>query len=124
MLTKTAAALTACALLAWGPDVGATQPRRATEVGFAAGETTTQCRSTEPTFCPRDVSNYTPAMWDVLRSTHAALYLNVEYHADFGPPPASVPQRTDAIPLVRTAERLGVPVVAWLTLPLSEGTFF
>jgi len=124
MVTKAVAVLTACVLLAWGPDVGATQRHHVTEVGFAAGETTTSCMSTEPTFCPRDLTNYTPALWDVLRGTHGALYLNVEYIADFGPAPASVPQRTDAIPLVRQANRLGVPVVAWLTLPMSEGTFF
>ena len=26
-------------------------------------------------------------MWRVLRNTHVALYLNIEYMADFGPPP-------------------------------------
>src|SRR5438128_2698055 len=56
------------------------------QVGFAAGETTTQCRSTDPTFCPRNTTNYTPALWSALRNTHAALYLNIEYMADFGPP--------------------------------------
>ena len=124
MLTKGVAALTALVLVAWGPDVGATSSRRVTEVGFAAGETTRSCPSIEPTFCPRDLTNYTPAMWDVLRRAHGALDLNIEYIADFGPPPPSMPQRTDAIPLVRTANRLGVPVVAWLTVPVSLGTFF
>ena len=43
MVTKAVAVLTACVLLAWGPDVGATQRHHVTEVGFAAGETTTSC---------------------------------------------------------------------------------
>jgi hypothetical protein len=124
MRIKAVIAVAACVVLAWSHDVPASPNRHRTEVGFAAGETTTSCQSSDPSLCPRNVSNYTPAMWDVLRSTHGALYFDIEYEADFGPAPAGVPQRTDAIPLIRTANRLGVPVVAWVTLPLSEGAFF
>ena len=129
------AALAACMFIAWCP---ATLARQATErstsatrgatlgaqVGFAAGETDTGCMAQDPSFCPRNTANYTPAVWSVLRSAGAALYLNIEYMADFGPPPPGSPQRSDAIPLVRTANQLGVPIVAWLTLPVADGTFF
>jgi hypothetical protein len=97
---------------------------RGAQVGFAAGETDTQCLAKDPSFCPRNTTNYTPAVWSVLRASHAALYMNIEYMADFGPPPPGSPQRTDVIPLVRTANELGVPIVAWITLPVAEGTFF
>src|SRR4051812_9208310 len=96
---KGVAAFATCAVLAWGPSVGAAQPQRYTEVGFAAGETTTGCPSAEPSFCPRDLTNYPPALWDALRSTHGVLYLDIAYRADFGPPRPSMPQRTDVIPL-------------------------
>ncbi len=94
------------------------------QVGFAAGDTDTGCLARDPTFCPRSTKNYTPAVWRVLESTHAALYMNIEYMADFGPPPPGSPQRTDVVPLIQTANHLGVPIVAWITLPVAEGTFF
>lgn len=99
-------------------------PTAATQVGFAAGETTTQCLASDPSFCPRNTKNYTPAVWQVLRNTHATLYMNIEYMADFGPSAPGIAQRNDVIPLVQTANRLDVPIVAWITLPISEGTFF
>ncbi len=94
------------------------------QVGFAAGDADMQCVARDPSFCPRNTKNYTSAVWRVLQSTHAALYMNIEYMADFGPPPPGSPQRTDVIPLIRTANRLGVPIVAWITLPVADGTFF
>src|SRR6266571_2945634 len=60
------------------------------QVGFWAGETTTHCAATDPNFCPRDTRNYAPAVWDVLSTTHAALYMNFVYQADFGPAPSGV----------------------------------
>jgi hypothetical protein len=93
-------------------------------IGFAAGETDTQCVARDPSYCPRNTTNYTPAVWQVLARTHAALYMNIEYQADFGPPPPGSPQRTDVIPLIHTANHLGVPIIAWITLPVAEGTFF
>ena len=94
------------------------------QVGFAAGNAVTGCFAQDPTFCPRDTKNYTPEVWQVLQESHAALYMDIEYRADFGPPPAGSPQRADVIPLIETANQRGVPIVAWLTLPVSEGTFF
>src|SRR3954449_11974593 len=86
------AGLVGAVLLASAPPVYAgsashPKPVRTTErsapagaqVGFAAGETTTSCNSTDPSFCPRNTANYTPAVWSVLRDTHAALDLNIEY---------------------------------------------
>ncbi|KAA2253089.1 hypothetical protein F0L68_33605 [Solihabitans fulvus] len=51
------------------------------------------------------------------------MYLNLVYQADFGPTPVGQTQRTDALPLIRHATDVGVPVDAWITVPLADGTF-
>jgi hypothetical protein len=69
------------------------------------------------------MSVYTPSVWQVLTSTHASLFMNLEYQADFGPPPPGISQRTDGIALVKHANQLGIPVDAWITFPVADGTF-
>lgn len=76
------------------------------QVGFWAGETS-------------GTAVYTPAVWQVLASTHAALYMNVVYGTDFGPGATS----TKNLGLIRRANALGVTVNAWITYPPSQGTF-
>src|SRR5205807_2156510 len=41
------------------------------------------------------------------------------YTIDFGPGAT----RSDALPIIRKANRLGVPVKAWFTAPLAHGTY-
>src|SRR5258708_32863838 len=94
---RAVAAVVAAFFVAWcpaslaGPVQAAARPASAhggplpgAQVGFAAGETDTQCLARDPSFCPRNTANYTSSLWGVLRATHAALYMNIEYMADFG----------------------------------------
>lgn len=92
-------------------------------VGFWAGEVNRYCAATDPNFCPRDTGIYTPALWRALRATHATLYLDTVYQADFGPTPTGEHRRLDLIPLIRSAHRYRVPVYAWVTLPVAKGTY-
>lgn len=85
-------------------------PPRGAQVGFAAGET-------------GSTKAYTPAVWRVLASTHSQLFMDLVYGTDFGTPPKGKRLSTTNLDLIRHANRLGVTVSAWLTFPLSEGTF-
>ena len=76
------------------------------QVGFAAGETS-------------GTAAYTPAVWKVLAETHSALYMNVVYGTDFGPGASP----TKNLGLIKHANALGITVVAWVTFPVSLGTF-
>jgi hypothetical protein len=89
------------------------------QVGFWTGQSTKQCRNADPTTCPHDLSAYTPAVWDALQKGHGALYFDLMYTVDFGPGAS----RSDALPLIRKANALGVTVKAWFTAPLAHGTF-
>lgn len=117
-----AAALVALACTSLATPARATDAPGAT-VGFWAGEVNTHCLATDPSFCPRDTSIYTPELWSALQSSHASLFMNFVYEADFGPVPAGQTQRTDVIPLVQEANRRGITVNAWITFPLALGTY-
>src|SRR5258707_1188994 len=47
------------------------------QIGFWTGQNTQQCSNTDPTTCPRDLSAYTPAVWDALQKGHGALYFDL-----------------------------------------------
>ena len=118
-------AVAGCLLAAVMPAARATTSAsvRGAQVGFWAGETNTSCLSIDQSFCPRDLSAYTPAVWDALATEHGSLYMDLVYQADFGPVPPGLVQRTDGLALVQTANSRGIAVSAWLTVPLAYGTF-
>jgi len=100
------------------PAVASYPPPR---VGWWAGQNVGLCGS-DPLSCARDNSAYTPAAWDALVAGHGFLDFDLVYHSDFGPAMSGVNQRTDALPIVQAANTRGVPVNAWITVPLSKGT--
>jgi hypothetical protein len=69
----------------------------------------------------RDTRIYTPALWRTLARTHTRLALHLRYGRDFGPTPSGMPRIEDALPLLRAANRHGVPVTAWLVVPYADG---
>lgn len=97
--------------------------RPPTTIGFWAGEAVpgTDWDSPDTYWKRRDTHFYTPRLWRVLRQNQIPLYLNLRYERDFGPVPAGLPQRHDALKIIRTANRLDVPVWGWLLIPYSDG---
>jgi hypothetical protein len=98
----------------------------ATRVGFWAGEEfkgagTVFEAAPEDYWNPRDTSAWTPRLWRVLAREGVPLYVNLRYRRDFGPPPAGLPRRHDALPLIRHAQRLGIPLWAWVVVPYADG---
>lgn len=73
----------------------------------------------EEYYAPADLRMMTPQVWRVLQADRVPLYLHVRYGRDFGPTPAGV--RSDALALVRKANSLGIPVVAWVVIPYDQG---
>jgi hypothetical protein len=100
-----------------------------TTVGFWAGETRVDGAGIEEPvdqadyWAPRDLAPFTPALWNALATYHTPLYLALYYERDFGPVPAGEPRAQDGLSLIRTAHKYGVPIVAWLLLPPSEGYY-
>jgi hypothetical protein len=118
--------LTSAVLAAgWVPETtsSASATPGAPRVGFWAGQNVGLCGANDPTSCPRDTSNYTAAAWDALEQNNGFLAFDLVYTSDFGPTVAGVNRRTDAIPVVQEANRRGVPIDAWITVPLSKGLF-
>ena len=95
----------------------------ATTVGFWAGEAVPGTSWGEPDtyWNRRDTHFYTPALWRVLADNQIPLYLNLRYKRDFGPVPPGEPHRHDALPILREANRLGVPVWGWVLVPYTDG---
>jgi hypothetical protein len=81
------------------------------------------CVSLDPTTCPRDLSAYTPEVWEALAEGGGGFYLELVYGSDFGPALPGVNQRTDGLALVQEANTRGIPVKAWLIAPVAHGTF-
>jgi hypothetical protein len=108
-----------------GADIGPqrTIARTQTTIGFWAGEAVpgTDWDSPDTYWKRRDTHFYTPRLWRVLRRDQIPLYFNLRYGRDFGPVPPGKPHRTDALKIIRTANRLGVPVWAWVLIPYSDG---
>jgi hypothetical protein len=101
----------------------ATASTPTTHVGFWAGQSVTPCLALDPLTCPRDLSAYTPDVWNALAAGHSFLDMDIVYGSDFGSAIAGVNQRTDARQLIQQANANGVEVNAWITVPLSKGTF-
>jgi hypothetical protein len=100
-----------------------TVARAATRISFWAGEAVPGTDWDEPDtyWKRRDTHFFTPRLWRVLRDNKIPLYFNLRYKRDFGPVPPGKPHRTDALQIIRTANRLGVPVWAWVLVPYSDG---
>ncbi|HVY78940.1 MAG TPA: hypothetical protein VG898_10580 [Solirubrobacterales bacterium] len=106
-----------------GLDAGRSLASSGTTIGFWAGEAVPGTDWDEPDtyWARRDTHFYTPRLWRVLRRNRIPLYFNLRYRRDFGPVPPGKPQRHDALRIIRTANRLGVPVWAWVLIPYSNG---
>lgn len=98
-------------------------PRQGTTIGFWAGEAVpgTDWDSPSTYWKRRDLHAYTPHLWRVLRRNQIPLYFNLRYERDFGPVPPGEPHRRDGLKIIRKANRLGVPVWAWILIPYSDG---
>jgi hypothetical protein len=98
-------------------------PQDGTTIGFWAGEAVpgTDWGSPGTYWKRRDTHAYTPYLWRVLRQNQIPLYFNLRYERDFGPVPPGEPHRHDALKVIRRANRLGVPVWAWVLIPYSDG---
>ncbi len=98
-------------------------PQGETTVGFWAGEAVpgTDWHNPSTYWDRRDTHDYTPYLWRVLRRYQVPLYFNLRYGRDFGPVPPGEPQRHDALRIIRTANRLGVPVWGWILVPYGDG---
>ncbi len=127
-----AAALAALALL--GPQAAPARAKigvgrqtdltaQGTTIGFWAGEAVpgTDWSSPGTYWKRRDLHAYTPYLWRVLRRNQIPLYFNLRYRRDFGPIPRGKPHHHDALKIIRTANRLGVPVWGWVLIPFSDG---
>jgi hypothetical protein len=92
-------------------------------IGFWAGEAVpgTDWESPGTYWKRRDLHAYTPYLWRVLRQNQIPLYFNLRYERDFGPVPPDEPHRRDGLKIIRKANRLGVPVWAWVLIPYSDG---
>ncbi|MFC8527203.1 hypothetical protein [Nocardia sp. NPDC057227] len=70
---------------------------------------------------PRDLSAYTPELWQLLGARHARISINMRWQRDFGPVPAGKPHFDELPALLATAARNNVGVNAWLTIPYGDG---
>jgi hypothetical protein len=98
-------------------------PQPGTTIGFWAGEAVpgTDWDSPGTYWKRRDLHAYTPYLWRVLRENQIPLYFNLRYERDFGPVPPGEPHRHDALKIIRKANRIGVPVWAWVLIPYTDG---
>jgi hypothetical protein len=95
-------------------------------IGFWAGENPTlspSCVGYDPVTCPRNTTNYTPALWSLLKANNSFINMDLVYGSDFGPAAPGAYQRTDGLALIRQANAAGVQVNVWLTVPLALGEF-
>jgi hypothetical protein len=92
-------------------------------IGFWAGESVpgTDWSSPDTYWNRRSTRLYTPYLWRVLRRNRIPLYFNLRFRRDFGAIPPGQPVRNDALKIIRTANRLGVPVWGWVLIPYADG---
>jgi hypothetical protein len=97
--------------------------KNGTRIAFWAGEAIpgTDWDSPATYWKRRDLHAYTPYLWRVLAQDRIPLYFNLRYKRDFGPVPPGEPRRHDGLKIIRKANRLGVPVWAWVLIPYSDG---
>jgi hypothetical protein len=94
-------------------------------VGFWAGEDAAtpdggrKQTSPETYYEPAYRGDFTQEVWRVLQEERVPIYFNVRYGRDFGPLREGV--HSDATELVRKANSLGVPVIAWVVVPYEQG---
>lgn len=100
-----------------------TLSEQGTTIGFWAGEAVpgTDWDLPQTYWKRRDTHFFTPYLWRVLRRNQIPLYFNLRYRRDFGPVPPGMPHRHDALKIIRTANRLGVPVWGWILIPYTDG---
>lgn len=96
---------------------------RATTLGFWAGESVPGTDRSKPRtyWYPRSTRAYTPLLWEALRRDRMELYFNLRFRSDFGPLPKGRHRRHDALRILRTANRLHVPVWGWVLIPYRAG---
>lgn len=121
-LVLSALTLTALAVLGSPVAPGAVATPTPMKVGWWAGQNAGLCGA-DPLTCPRDNSSYTPAVWDALQAGGGFLNFDLVYTSDFGPTVSGVNRRADALPVISEANARGITVNAWITVPLSKGTF-
>jgi hypothetical protein len=94
-----------------------------TTISFWAGEAVpgTDWDSPDTYWKRRDTHFFTSRLWRVLRRNRVPLYFNLRYRRDFGPVPPGMPQRHDALKIIRIANRLDVPVWGWVLIPYTDG---
>jgi hypothetical protein len=94
------------------------------EVGFWAGEDVHNPKH-EPLdrtyWNGADATAMTAQVWNVLATNHVPLYFHLRYERDFGPVPRGHTRHLAALHLVQHANRLHVPVIAWLVVPFTNG---
>ncbi len=97
--------------------------RQPTTVGFWAGESVPGTDWSDPStyWNRRSTRVYTPGLWRVLGRERIPLYFGLRYERDFGPIPAGQPPRTEALGLLRSANRHRVPVWGWILIPYTDG---
>jgi hypothetical protein len=97
--------------------------KRGTRIAFWAGEAIpgTDWDSPGTYWKRRDLHAYTPYLWRVLAQNRIPLYFNLRYKRDFGPVPPGKPHWRDGLKIVRKANRIGVPIWAWVLIPYSDG---
>jgi hypothetical protein len=107
-----------------GPQAAATPPS-ATRVTFWAGEEMEGglWDDVEDYWAPRDLTAFTPALWDVLERHRTPIYFNLRYKRDFGPVPVGRGPYNEALPIFKEAKKRGVPIRVWLVVPPADGYF-
>ncbi|QIS14936.1 hypothetical protein [Nocardia arthritidis] len=68
----------------------------------------------------RDLSMWTPELWAMLQRHRVPIYFHLRYGRDFGAVPHGRLEG-DALPIIRRANQLGVPVFAWVAVPYEDG---
>ena len=68
---------------------------------------------------PADRSALTAAVWRALQENRVPLYLHLRYGRDFGVKRPGI--HSDAVELVRKANKLGIPVISWVVVPYEQG---
>ena len=125
LLGALAVILTTCQLPAQVANTARHSAPAPSVVGFWAGEDAALPQGgrkpTGPTtyYDPAYRGDFTPELWRVLQDYRVPLYLNVRYGRDFGPVSPTV--HSYVVALVRKANSLKIPVIAWVVVPYAQG---
>ncbi|WP_156959774.1 hypothetical protein [Nocardia sp. BMG51109] len=69
----------------------------------------------------RVFDTWTPQVWDVLQRYRVPIQFHLRYGRDFGTPPPDGQLDGDALPILRKANELAIPVFAWVAVPYEDG---